>query len=253
MSAGLQRRPVLPAVPRLEARQRAEKKERRRRRLRRAALGALALLPVGVLAWLLLSSPVLSLRTVEVQGNDRLSTGAVVVAADVDLGTSLARVDTSAVQARVAGLAPVAEVQVHRTWPGTLTIRVVERVGVAFVAADAGRSRLVDAEGTPFETVPRAPEDLPRLVVGPPGPAPQDPATTAALQVLTSLPAALVERVGSIGATSPTTVTLTLEGGRTVVWGEAGDDERKAAVVEALLRRKGRTIDVSSPDVAVVR
>ena len=64
MSAGLQRRPVLPAVPRLEARQRAEQQHRRRRRLRRAAPGALALLPVGVLSCLLLASPVLSPLTV---------------------------------------------------------------------------------------------------------------------------------------------------------------------------------------------
>lgn len=253
MSAGLQRRPVLPVGPRLEARQQAETSERRRRRLRRALLGLLALVPVGVLAWLLLSSPMLSLRAVEVQGNERLPVGAVVLAADVDLDTPLARVDTSAVQARVAALAPVAAVQVQRTWPGTLTIRVVERVGVAFVVADAGRSRLVDATGKPFKTVATAPEGLPRLRVGPPGPAAQDPATTAALQVLTGLPAALHERVASIGADSPTTVTLRLEGGRTVVWGEAGDGERKADVVAALLRRGGRTIDVSSPDVAVVR
>ena len=64
MSAGLQRPPVLPVVPRLEARKRAEKQARRRRRLRRAGLTALALVPLGVLAWLLLSSPVLSVRTV---------------------------------------------------------------------------------------------------------------------------------------------------------------------------------------------
>lgn len=253
MSTRLQRRPVLPAVPRLEARQQAERAQRRRRRLRRALLGLLALVPLGVLAWLLLSSPVLSLRAVEVQGNERLSTGAVVVAADVDLGTSLARVDTSAVQARVAALAPVADVQVQRTWPGTLTVRVVERVGVAEVPADAGRSRLVDATGTAFATVVTPPEDLPRLVVAPPGPVPGDAATTAALAVLGGLPASLHEQVTRIGATSPTTVTLTLDDGRTVVWGEAGDAERKVAVVAALLRRPGRTVDVSSPDVAVVR
>ncbi len=252
MSTRLQRRPVLPAVPRLEARQRAERQQRRRRRLRRTALGLLALVPLGVLAWLLLSSPMLSLRAVEVRGNERLSTSEVVGAADVDLGTSLARVDTSAVQARVAALAPVADVQVQRTWPGTLTVRLVERVGVAEVPADAGRSRLVDATGTAFATV-TASEGLPRLAVAPPGPLPGDAATAAALEVLGGLPAALHERVARIGATSPTTVTLSLEGGRTVVWGEAGDGERKAEVVEALLRRPGRTIDVSSPDVAVVR
>lgn len=253
MSAGVQRTPVLPAVPRLAARRQAERKDRRRRRLRRAGLGVLALIPAGVLAWLLLSSALLSVRVIEVQGNERLSASAVVAAAGVDLGGSLARVDTSAVQDRVAALAPVAEVEVHRTWPGTLSVRVVERVAVAAVAAPQGRYRVVDATGTAFDTVPAQPAGLPRLAVGSTGPAPGDAATRAALQVLVHLPAGLRERTVTVGATSPTTVTLTLADGRSVVWGEAGDNERKAAVVEALLTREGRTIDVSSPDVAVVR
>ena len=253
MSTGVQRPPVLPGVPRLEARKRAEKKERRRRRLRRVGLSALALLPVGVLACLLLSSPVLALRAVEVRGTERLSVGAVSSTADVELGSSLARVDTSAVRERVAALAPVAQVQVHRSWPGTLTIDVVERVGVALADARQRRARLVDRTGTAFATVSDRPDGLPRLVVGAGGPSPEDPATRAALEVLGGLPAALDERVEGIGASSPTTVTLTLENGRTVVWGEALDGERKAAVVQALLKRQGRTIDVSSPDVAVVR
>lgn len=253
MSTGVQRPPVVPVVPRLEARKRAEKKERRRRRLRRAVLSAFALLPLGVLAWLLLSSPVLAVRAVEVQGVERLSVGAVSSTADVQLGTSLARVDTSAVRERVAALAPVAQVQVRRSWPGTLTIDVVERVGVAVADGPQGRARLVDRTGTAFATVSERPEGLPRLVVGAAGPTPEDPATRAALEVLDGLPAALHDRVTGIGASSPTTVTLTLGNGRTVVWGEALEGERKAAVVQALLKRKGATIDVSSPDVAVVR
>lgn len=246
----VQRPPVLPVVPRIEARQRAERHDRRRRRLRQASLGLLALVPLGVLAWLLLSSPLLSVRQVAVTGVQRLTPAQVVLTADVELGTSLARVDTSAVRERVAALGPVARVEVHRTWPGTLSVQVVERAPVA-VATVAGRSSLVDATGTPFAVVAQAPKGLPRLAVEAAGPA--DPATGAALQVLGALPAALRERTAEISATSATTVTLRLQGGRSVVWGQAGDDPRKAAVVSALLKRPGRTIDVSSPDVAVVR
>lgn len=254
MSAGVQRPPVLPAVPRLEARRQAERAERRRRRLRRAGLAVLALVPLGVLAWLLLSSPLLQVRAVEVEGNRRLSTAAVVTTAGVELGTALARVDTSAVRERVAALAPVADVEVHRTWPGTLSVRVQERVGVAVVDAGVpGRWRLVDSTGTAFATVAERPPGLPRLSVGPTGPAPDDRATSAGLAVLGDLPAVLHERVETVTATSPTTVTLILDEGRTVVWGEAQDGARKAAVVQALLARRGRTLDVSSPDVAVVR
>ena len=247
------RPPVLPAVPRLQARARAERRDRRRRRLRRGVLGLLALVPLGLLAWLLLASPVLAVRTVEVRGNDRLSAFQVVQAVGVEVGTPLARVDTSGVRSRVGGLAPVAEVEVHRSWPGTLSVRVVERLPVAGAPATNGRFTLVDATGTAFDTVGALPDGLPRLQVPASGPAPSDPSTVAALDVLVGLPAALRDRTTAVRADSPTTVTLSLTGGRTVVWGEAGEGDRKAPVVAALLRRKGRTIDVTSPDVAVVR
>ncbi len=44
-----------------------------------------------------------------------------------------------------------------------------------------------------------------------------------------------------------------LTGGREVRWGADADNERKAAVLGALLTRPGTLYDVSTPQLAVVR
>ena len=251
---GSRRVAVLPAVPRLADRAQAVRRERRQRRLRRAGLGVLALVPFGLVGWLLLSSPLLALHRVQVVGVSRLSVAQVLQAADVQLGTPLTRVDTGAVRDRVAGLAGVERVRVTRRWPTTLRVTVAERRALAAVRSPGRGWELVDAGGKAFATAARPPDGLPRLDT--PDRASDrasGPATAAALAVLRDLPPPLRERVSLVRAPTPATVTLALRGGRTVVWGTPGQTAQKAAVVEALLPRERGTLDVTSPHVAVVR
>jgi len=252
----VRRGPALPPVPRLDTRARAA---RRGRLLRSVLLTVVTAGPLLVVAWLLLSSPLLRLERVEVSGASRLSAEEVVAAADAGLGTPLARVDTAAVRRRVAALAPVGEVEITRSWPRTLRVVVQERQPVAAVDAGDGQWRLVDATGISFASVSSPPHRLARLRSSDPihsrssATPPAGNATRAAVEVLTALPEPLLARVRTVSAPTPASVTLELRGGRTVVWGTSGQTARKAAVVEALLRRKGSTVDVTSPSVAVVR
>ncbi len=249
-----QGRPVVQAGPHLAARAERERQERRVRRLRRAGYASLAALPLAALAWVLLASPLLALRTVRVEGVGRLTPVQVELAAAVAPGRPLARIDLEAVAERVARLSPVADVDVTRRWPSTLVLRVTERVPVAVTAGGNGQWRLVDAGGAVFGILPGPPDDLPRLALAPaPGGDGGDPATRSALDVLRALPTGLRAQVAEVQAPSPAAVTLLLRDGRSVVWGAAEQAERKAAVVEALLRRPGRTVDVTAPAVAVVR
>lgn len=241
------RRRVLPAGPRLAARARAQRHDRHRRLLRRTSIVALALVPLCLLSWLLLSSPLLSVRRVEVVGAARLTPEAVRAAADVRTGTPLARVDTAGVRSRVAALAPVARVRVVRAWPGTLQVRLTERTAVAAMRQDDGSWVLVDRTGARFGPSPQPPAGLPQLQA-----AAQQPAGPG-VEVLAELPAALRDQVAAVRVPSPSSVVLVLRDGRTVVWGPPGESRNKAAVVAALLPRPGRTIDVTSPGVAVVR
>lgn len=211
-----------------------------------ALLVVAAVVALGVVGWF---GPVLTVRSVAVQGEVVVTEQQVLGALDVPTGTRLAGLDLAAAAARVAALPRVSSARVDRALPSSVTVTVVERTAVAW-AAVAGGQHLVDATGVDFAVeVPAA--GVPELAVATPGPA--DPSTLAALGVLTSLPDPVRALVAEVGATSPAAVQLTLAGGRTVVWGGVDDGARKAAVLSAVLTRPGTTYDVSSPDLPTVR
>jgi cell division protein FtsQ len=250
VTAPTRSRRVVPAGPALEARARAERSARRGRRLRGVGNALALLLPALGLLWVVLASTWLGVDRVDVRGLERLQAGAVVEAVAVAPGTPLARVDTAAVEARVAELAAVGDVAVRRTWPGTLTVDVTERTPVAGVL-QKGRFTLVDAAGVPFAAERALPKGAVRLQVNAPGP--EDPATRAALEVHAALPEALRTRVRIVRAASPAAVILLLADGRQVVWGRPGGTDTKAAAALALLGKPGSVYDVSAGDVVVVK
>ena len=248
--------PVTPTGPRRTRGRRARRPADRRRRLV-VGLGA-AVLVLAVAAWVVLASPLLSVRTVQVDGVSTLTGDEVVAAAGIAAGTPLVRVDTTAAAARVGGLPQVASAEVTRGWPGTVVVTVVERVPVAVVQT-AGQRRLVDAGGVVFETVTGpAPDGVVPLEVSTPGP--EDAATRAALGAVTALPAEVRAQLTGVTARTADDVTLTLTDGRSVRWGNADLTDRKARVLGALLQQvdagaiePGALLDVSTPDAVVLR
>jgi len=102
-----------------------------------------------------------------------------------------------------------------------------------------------------FSTVPTRPPGLPLVALATPGPA--DPATVAALKVLAALPDALKDHMTRLAADTPAGIRLELAGGRTIIWGDAERNERKATVATRLLREPVKVIDVSAPDLATTR
>lgn len=216
-------------------------------RLRTVVAAALVLVvALGAGAWF---SPVLSVRSVQVQGVTVVSPQQVRDAAAIPAGTPLLQVDLGAAARRVAAIPRVATAQVDRTLPSGVRITVVERTPVAWVTGSGG-SHLLDADGFDFATQP-PPAGLPEL--GVPTPGVNDPRTVAALSVLTMLPPPLREQVVRVSAVSPSAVELTLGQGRTVRWGGVEAAARKAAVLSALLTQPGRVYDVSSPSLPTVR
>ena len=241
---------VVPAGARLAAKAKADRAARRGRLGRRLGYAAAGLVPLVLLGWLVLASPLLSVRNVAVSGTSRLTAAQVRAAADVVRGTPLARVDAAAVARRVEGLRAVADVRVSRSWPSTLSLHVVERVPVAGVVSSAGVT-LVDAAGTPFASAAALPVGVVRLQVARLGS--DDPTTRAALAVLSELPPAIRARVRILRAASPSSVTLVLGDGRRILWGGVGDATMKAQAAEALLRMPGTFYDVSRPGVVTRR
>lgn len=208
----------------------------------------LAVIVVG-LGLLLYFTPIMSARSIVVTGVGAVTQEEVVAAAAVAPGTPLLQVNTDAVAERVAGIRRVASARVQRQYPSTLRITIVERVPVVVRDYPDG-VHLFDKDGVDFATGP-PPPGIPYLETDNPGPS--DPATEAALQVMTSLRPDVASQVGRVSAPSMASITLTLIDGRTVVWGTTDRTEEKALKLAALLTQPGQVYDVSSPDLPTVK
>jgi cell division protein FtsQ len=249
---GSTRRPSAPVTP-------LARRSGRVRRARRWPLqAAAALAVVGLLGWLLLAGPVLTVRAVQVDGLATLPADVVREAAGIGAGTPLLRVDVDGAEARVARLPQVASAEVTRDWPASVVITVVERVPVA-VVGEPGRRSLVDADGVLFDTVTGSPPDgVVPLDVESPGP--DDAATMAGIAAVGSLPANVRKQVTAAAAASADDISLTLTDGTVVRWGDASESDAKSAALVGLLEQiaDGRlepagTIDVSTPAAVVLR
>lgn len=208
----------------------------------------LAVVVVG-LGLLLYFTPIMSARSIVVTGVGAVPQEEIVAAAAIAPGTPLLQVNTDAVAERVAGIRRIASARVQRQYPSTLRITIVERVPVVVRDYPDG-VHLFDKDGVDFATGP-PPPGIPYLDTENPGP--NDPATEAALQVMTSLRPDVASQVGRVSAPSTAAITLTLIDGRTVVWGTTDRTEEKALKLAALLTQPGRVYDVSSPDLPTVK
>jgi cell division protein FtsQ len=194
-------------------------------------------------------TPLMSARALVVIGTGAVTREQVVDAAAVRLRTPLLQIDTDEVADRVAGIRAVASARVQRQYPSALRITITGRIPVVFKDFPDG-PHLFDRDGVDFATAP-PPPGLPYLDVDNPGPT--DPPTRAALQVITALPPEVVAQVSRVAAPSVASITLTLNDGRTVVWGTTDRTDEKADKLAALLTQPGRVYDVSSPDLPTVK
>ncbi|GJO00737.1 cell division protein FtsQ [Mycobacterium marinum] len=213
-------------------------------------LATVALVVVGVgLGLVLYFTPAMSARDVVVTGVGTVTREEVLGAASVPTGTPLLQINTKDVADRVATIRRVASARVQRQYPSALRITIVERVPLVVKDFPDG-PHLFDRDGVDFATGPPPPA-LPYLDVD--DPRPTDPATLAALEVLTALRPEVAGQVGRIAAPSVSSITLTLADGRVVIWGTTDRAEEKAEKLAALLTQPGRTYDVSSPDLPTVK
>jgi cell division protein FtsQ len=219
---------------------------RRRQQLRRRVLRvAIVLMAIAVVAggvWVVYFSRAFAATTVSVTGTSVLTAGEVTAAAQVPLGTPLARLDTAAVAARVKLLKPVADVTVTRVVPNKVKIAVTERTAVYAVSAGGGFA-LVDASGVPYTSVSAVPQGLIVATInGDDARLRRDVGT-----VVTALPQMLRDRAVLISADTADSIVIELTGGAEVIWGSAENSAQKSQVIATLLLVKASVYDVSSP------
>jgi cell division protein FtsQ len=212
------------------------------------AVGVVAVVALGVYAFYF--SSWLAARSVSVSGETSLTAQQVVDAAHVDLGTPLARIDLSAIEANVGALPAVASVSVHRSWPHTVTIEVSERQPVAAVRRD-GAWWVMDATGVVFRRTPERDASLPIVQasasVG-------DDALAEAAKVIQALPPSVLADVRRLTAQTRDSIELRLKNHRVVRWGSADETDRKVQVLAVLLDQvKASVYDVSVPEQPTTR
>jgi cell division protein FtsQ len=213
-------------------------------------LASVVLAVVGVgLGLILYFTPAMSARNIVVTGIGTVTREEVLDAARVRPGTPLLQINTNQVADRVAAIRRVASARVQRQYPSALRITIVERVPLVVKDFPDG-PHLFDRDGVDFATAPPPPA-LPYIDVADPGPT--DPPTKAALQVLLALRPEVSGQVARIAAPSVASITLTLNDGRTVIWGTTDRAEEKAEKLAALLTQPGKVYYVSSPDLPTVK
>lgn len=221
----------------------------RARALRRRWVAVLSVLTVLGLAYVVLFTSLLGVRSVEVTGNSDVGADRVREVAEVPLQRAMLRVDTDAIAERVAEIPGVATVDVSRSWPSTIEIAVTERTPAGVY--DTGSTLyLVDTGGVVYKEISRRPQGLPEFRLSEVGA--RNPETRAVVSVRKALPRQLRDKVTEWRADSPGSVEFTLRSGKTVRWGDASDSDRKAKVLGALMTRKGKVYDVSSPELPTV-
>jgi cell division protein FtsQ len=242
---------------------------RARRRIRwRTRFFALAgVAVVAGAAWLLLGNRVFVVRSVTVTGTRLVSTEQVIAAADVPLGTPLSRVDAGAVTRRVETIRQVSSATVTLDWPDHVAIAVTERVPVMAVRMANGSYDLVDPSGVIVLSKTAKPAGLPLFTTPLSGAALRaDPGVAAASAVLAELAPSLARTVSSVSVAQVPTgpgggggfaesqqVTLSMKGGKTIVWGDPSNAAAKNRELEILLRNGVSYVNVSAPGTVVTR
>lgn len=216
--------------------------------MRRWLIALLVIVPiVAALGWLAWFSPWLAVSQVQVTVSAApevagpLTPEEVQAVTEVQMGTPLLRVDTGAIQERVAALPAVESVTVSRSWPDTIVVDVVRRTPVALVASGSAYD-VVDASGAVIRSIPSVEEGLPVVTATGDG-------VGAAVAVARELPEEIRSKVVSIEASTRNNVTLILRNRSEVMWGSADEGAFKAEVLLTLFQVDAKYYDVSAPGV----
>jgi len=212
----------------------------------RRILGAVLTFALAVTAAVYL----LKVTSIEVIGVSAISPNDVLAASGLHGGERILWMRTGRVASRIESFPSVAAVDVERTLPGTIVIRVTERAAMVKL----GQGLAADAEGIVFAYPRNA--AIPDLVGwrAPPRPgAVLDGGSRAVLSALRSFPLDLRRRVRRISLVG--SVTMVLTDGTQIRFGQPTDLIEKARAASAVLADAARRheavayIDVRAPTV----
>lgn len=219
----------------------------RRKRMRNWLLGlGVVVVAIGILV-ALVTTPVMSVREIRVEGADRVSAEEIRAALDDQIGKPIALVSEDEVGQRLNGFAALESYAVDLAPPSAIVIRVNEREPIALTE----QGTLLDAAGIDLGEPREGEAELPTVVDVTIG----GETYAAVSRVLVNLSPEMLSRIDTITAESSQAITMTVDSGETLIWGGPERSTLKSDTAEAILGSdtiSGSTIDVSSPDHPVV-
>lgn len=228
-----------------------------RRRLRWFSVVGIAVAVVLVVL-LLLTSPILSIRNVQVEGNvytDPTVLGEVI--SDLK-GEPILTADLHGAELRLEAIPWVREVSLSSHLPSKVLIQIVEREPIGFYRAVDGFNRVIDRDGRVLDVIEGDPLDyVPIRGTGPnlsAGDSVGQPFLGAA-QLVNALPSDLRARLVSMAVSAEGEVSMTLTDEVEVLFGRPDDFQTKLVGVVNEIKKQGSSkyaiIDVSSGEPSV--
>ncbi len=201
----------------------------------------LAVIPIIVVAgatYAALRSPYLTVQEIRVEGATTRDAASIANLSNLD-GASMLRLPIDRARGNLLAIPSVSSVSFGRSWPQTVTIKVEERVPVAFWSV-GGYDYAVDEEGvvlaagTPNGPAPRIVEQVQGKSLTP-GDRVHPDAIAFARRIMAESPRFLDESVEMLEYRSGVGVTVVFHGGMRVTFGDERSYEYKIAVLSELL------------------
>ena len=230
----------------------AVQRQEGRRRLRWFTVVGLVVAAVIVIL-LLLTSPILSVRQVDVEGVVYADPQQIAAIVDSIDGEPILTVDLDVAETKLLAIPWVRLARVSMHLPARVSIEVVERTPIAFFRAVDGFNRVIDRDGRVLDVIEGDPTDYIRIIgTGPnlsAGQMAEQPLLGAA-ELINALPSDLRIRLLSLTVSPEGEVSLSLTNDVEVIFGRPDDFQVKLVAVVNEIKRQGTNryavIDVSS-------
>ena len=206
----------------------------------------------GAAVWLVLNSPVFSIRDIRVEGERTLAAEEIIRVGEVVEGDNLITLATDEIAGRIERHPWVEEATVERDLPATVVIRLVERTPRAWVE-DPDGPVVLSGDGTILERRARPPESLPSIGEWPDTVAPGDvlDGLTEERRVTAAMRPQLLRRIAT-AELDDGDVILELRDGGIVLYGTPTDVLAKNRALDGILRwAEGEGITAETVDVRV--
>ncbi len=228
-----------------------------RRRLRWFTVVGIVIAAILVVL-LLLTSPILSIRSVDVEGNVYTNPATLGEVISDLKGEPILTADVHGAELRLLAIPWVRDVEISTHLPSRVTIQIVEREPLAFYRAVDGFNRVIDRDGRVLDVIEGDPVDYTAIRGTGPNLSAGDfvgQPFLGATQLINALPAELSVRLIAMSVSAEGEVSMTLTNEVEVLFGRPDDFQAKLVGVVNEIKKQGSnkyaTIDVSSGEPSV--